>query len=210
MTPVPARIVLIAALVAVASPPLPAYTVNIGSSPAAVYLRVGDGGAGTYTGTGGTPGTSATVNRVSVTVPAATFVAAQRAPVAMATNATQLTSSYDGFVFCTANQLYVGGFVRGGNRNGVLSVDAPAGLTNADGDAIPFSQISWTSSGIGDGNTAQPVPAGTFDAVGGAQTLTTFNRNTWRESCLSFSYANSQIVAAGSYNARVTYTLSVP
>lgn len=210
MTLAVVRIALITVLAASASAPSMAYTVNIGSSPDAVFLRVGDGGAGTYRGNGGTPGTSATINKVTATVPAAVFVASPRTPVAMVTDTTQVTSSYDGFVFCNANQLYIGGFVRGGTRNGTLAANAPANLTDSSGQTIPFSQISWTSSGIGDGTNAQPVPAGAFDAAGGAQTLATFNRNTWRESCLSFSYANSAIVAAGTYTGRVTYTLSVP
>jgi hypothetical protein len=78
---------------------------------------------------------------------------------------------------------------------------------NATGDTIPFSQISWTSSGIGDAG-AQPIPAGTF--TGGTQTLATFPVNTWRESCHTFSYANAASVASGTYTGRATYTLSAP
>ena len=52
------------------------------------------------------------------------------------------------------------------------------------------------------------IPGGAFSP--GTQTLATFNRNTWRESCHSFIYANGAIQSAGTYTARVTYTLSAP
>src|SRR5258708_12419780 len=48
-----------------------AYVVNIGTGTRAIYLQVGNGSfTGTYSG-GGTPGSNATVNQVTVTVPAA-------------------------------------------------------------------------------------------------------------------------------------------
>jgi hypothetical protein len=174
-----------------------------------IYLRVGDG---VYTGTfvgGGTPGTGGPINRVSVTVPAAAL--GNGTDLAMTGNATQATSNYDGFAFCNVpSQVYVGGFNRGGafgGSNGVLTVTAPANLVNATGATIPITQISWTSSGIGD-TDPQPFPAGSFS--GGVQTLATWPINTWRESCHTFSYGNDNFVAAGTYSARVTYTLTVP
>jgi hypothetical protein len=91
----------------------------------------------------------------------------------------------------------------------VLSVQVPAALISSSANSIPFSQIRWTSSGNGDGTAAQPVPAGSFVA-GGTQFLANFLRNTWRESCLTFFYQNDQIVPAGTYNGRVTYTLATP
>jgi hypothetical protein len=205
----PSARVALTALLAAACAPAAAYVVSINPGPRSAFLRVGDGGAGTYLGNDGQPGESAVVNRVSVTVPAA---ALGTGPRAMTANTTQGSSSYDSYAFCEANEVYVGGFVRGGKggADGVLAVDAPASLTASDGQTIPLSQISWTSTGNGDGGAAQPVPAGAFDAAAGPQTLATFDRNTWRESCLRFSYANGQVVGAGTYEARVTYTLSVP
>lgn len=185
-----------------------AYIVNIGRGQPSIYLRVGDG---VYTGTfqgGGTPGSGGAINQVSVTVPAA--VLGNGTDLAMTSNATQSRSFYDNYAFCNLPaQVYVGGFNRGGqNRDdGVLTVTAPANLTNGSGDTIPFTQISWTSSGNGD-TGAQPFPAGTF--TGGVQTLANFPANTWRESCHTFSYGNDAVVAAGTYTGRVTYTLSVP
>lgn len=201
---------LIVVALAGISAPAHAFVVNISPdlSVPAIYLRVGDGVyGGTYPGN---PGSGGPINVVSVTVPAASL--GNGTPLAMTSNATQATSNYDGFAFCNVpQQVYVGGFNRGtvfgGGGNGVLTVTAPTSLTNATGNTIPFSQISWTSSGNGD-TGAQPFPAGAF--TGGTQTLANFPVNTWRESCHAFRYANGSVVAAGTYNGRVTYTLSVP
>jgi TRAP-type mannitol/chloroaromatic compound transport system substrate-binding protein len=129
---------------------------------------------------------------------------------AMTTNSAQATSFYDGFTFCNLPaQLYIGGFYRNTTNTGAATVTAtsPANLINGAGDTIPFTQISWTSSGNGDAG-AQPFPAGAF--VGGVQTIGTISRNQWAESCHTFSYANSNIRPAGTYTGRVTYTLSSP
>lgn len=71
---------------------------------------------------------------------------------------------------------------------------------------IPFSQISWVMSGNGD--VVFQFPNGTF--TGGTQTLANFPANTWKEQCMTFSYANTVVPAAGTYNGRATYTLSLP
>jgi hypothetical protein len=185
-----------------------AYTVNIGTGTRAIYLQVGNGSfTGTYSG-GGTPGNNATINQVTVTVPAAavgTGVAQQ-----MTSNSAQAVSYYDNFAFCNPPvQVYIGGFFRlpGAAGTATLSVTTAANLVNASGDTIPFTQISWTSSGNGDAG-AEAIPAGAFN--GGTQTLTTFKVNTWNESCHTFSYANAASVASGTYTGRATYTLSAP
>lgn len=185
-----------------------AYTVTIGTGAKAAYLRVGDG---TITGgnynAGGTPAANTTVNLVSVSVPAASIGNATAQPM---TSTGRLTSDWDGFAFCNAGQTYIAAFFRlptNVNQSATLRVNTPANLTSAGGDTIPITQISWTSSGNGD-TGAQPFPAGTF--TGGTQTLATLQRNTWAESCHSFSYANAAVHAAGTYNARATYTLATP
>jgi hypothetical protein len=185
-----------------------AYTVTIGTGTKAAYLRVGDGTmtGGSYNG-GGTPAANTTVNLVSVNVPAA--VVGNTVDQAM-TGSGRLTSDLDGFAFCNAGQVYIGTFFRlptTANQSATLRVTSPTTLTSGGGDTIPISQIRWTSSGNGDAG-AQPIPAGTF--TGGTQTLATLLRNTWNESCHSFVYGNDAIVAAGTYNARVTYTLATP
>ena len=187
-----------------------AFTVNITPGTRVVFLAVGNG---SFTGTlqgGGTPGANATVNTVSVTVPAAAV--GSGAAQLMNTNSTQATSFWDGFTFCSpaSQQVYIGGFFRmpGAAGNATLSVSTPVGgLVNAGGDTIPFSQIRWASTGIGD-TGAQVIPAGTF--TGGVQTLAAFAVNTWNESCHTFSYLNANVVAAGTYRGTATYTLSAP
>ena len=190
-----------------------AFTVNIApATPKAIYLQVG---VGTFTGgnynAGGTPGSNTTINTVSVTVPAAAV--GSGTAQTMTTNSASGTSLYDGFLFCNLpNQLYIGGFYRQTGANtgaatATVTSTSPANLVNAGGNTIPFNRISWISSGNGD-TGGQPFPAGTF--VGGTQTIGTISRNQWAESCHTFSYANTNFVAAGTYTGRVTYTLSAP
>ena len=66
---------------------------------------------------------------------------------------------------------------------------------------IPFSEISWTSSDTG-------IPSGTFND--GVQLLMTFFNSRIVYSDHTFSYSNSQVLAAGTYTGRVTYTLIMP
>lgn len=187
-------------------PPAHAWVLTISAGPKALFLQVGNG---SYTGTyqsGGTPQNNATVNTVSVTVPAnqvGTGVAQ-----AMTSNSTQANSFYDNFAVCNPPaQVYIGGWVRtsNGSGSGTLSVTSPASLTSGT-STIAFSQISWTSTA--NGNTAPDIPAGTFN--GGTQALRTIAANTWVENCHTFSYANTVVVAAGTYTGQVTYTLVLP
>lgn len=185
-----------------------AYLVTITAGTLSLYLQVGVGtiSGGTFSG-GGTPANNGTINRVTVTVPAASLGGGTRP---MTTDSTVTASPYDGFVFCSIpSQVYVGGFYRtpGVAANATLTVTAPAALVNATGDTIPFSAVSWISGGNGDATAT--IPSGTF--VGGAaQTLLSVTRNNWFESCLQFNYANSQLVPAGTFTGRVSYTLSLP
>lgn len=187
-----------------------AFTVNITPGSRVVYLAVGNGSFAGTLQAGGTPATNATVNTVTATVPA--NVVGSGAAQAMNTNSTQATSFWDGFTFCApaTQQVYIGGFFRmpGAAGNATLTVSTSVGgLVSAGGDTIPFSQIRWASSGAGD-TGAEVIPAGAF--TGGTQTLATFAVNTWNESCHTFSYLNSSVVAAGTYTGRATYTLSAP
>jgi hypothetical protein len=187
-----------------------AFVVGITAGTKSIYLQVG---AGTMTGgggrfdSGGVPGNNATVNNVSVTVPAATLGAGTRA---MTTDSTVTASPWDGFAFCTVPaQVYIGGFFRtpGASANATLTVTAPSTLVNATGDTLPFNSLSWISSGAGDASPT--IPSGTF--VGGAsQNLLSVATNTWFESCLQFNYANAQLVPAGTFRGRVSYTLTAP
>lgn len=185
-----------------------AFVVTITAGTRSLFLQVG---AGTMTGgdfrSGGTPGNNSTINRVSVTVPAANLGAGTRA---MTSDSTVTASPWDSFAYCTVPaQVYVGGFYRtpGTGANATLTATAPASLVNATGNTIPFNTISWVSGGSGDATAT--IPSGTF--VGGAsQTLLSITRNTWFESCLQFNYANAQMVGAGTFTGRVSYTLTAP
>jgi hypothetical protein len=208
---VPRRAFLLA-LIATAGPwhagPAQAFIVAISPGSKAIYLQVGNGSFTGLYNSGGTPGSNATVNRVTVTVPA--NAVGTGAAQQMTTDSTAANSFYDNFAFCSAPpEVYVGGFFRqpGTTGTATLSVASPANLTNATGDTIPFTQIRWTSRGNGD-TGAQPFPAGTF--TGSTQALGTFASNSWQESCHTFSYINASIVPAGVYTGRVTYTLSAP
>jgi len=198
-------------LLSCAALPAHAFVVGIQKGAETLYLRVGDGPyAGTFDGGAEPPpGTSGPINLVSVNVSAAVLGNGSSQP--MTSNVASGASPYDGRQFCNApSEVYVGGFNRKSNNgqgnggDGVLSVAVSSPLTNTAGDTIPFSEISWTSSG----NGSQPFPSGEF--TGGVQSMGTFPANTWRESCHRFAYQNSNIVAAGTYRGQVTYTLSVP
>jgi hypothetical protein len=136
---------------------------------------------------------------------------------AMTTDSTAAVSYWDGFTYCTVPaQLYIGGFFRTtGATTAAAQVTAtvPAALLNATGNSIPFSQISWTSGGLGDtaanGFLPEIFPGGTF-VSGGVQTVGSMASNTWNESCWTFSYANTQVAAAGTYTGAVLYTMSAP
>ena len=196
-----------------------AFQVPIDAGDRSVYLRVGDGEFENYPvwwnngdirpyTSGGSPESGGAVSRVRVVL--SPLDIGNGVPQPMTGNG-RTSSDYDGFQFCSAGQIYIGGFFRRpGNSNNFaaqLSVLSPPTLNSAQGNTIPVSEISWTTSGIGD-TGAQPVPPGQLAA--GSNPLTTFQQNTWNESCLSFSYANSQVVAAGTYTTTVTFTLVTP
>ena len=127
---------------------------------------------------------------------------------AMTTNSTATQSYWDGYTFCSVpGQLYIGGFYRttgGTTAAAQVTATVPAGLTDGAGDTMPFSKISWTSSGNGDSG-AEPFPAGTF-VNGGVQTVGSMASNTWNESCWTFKYLNNSMPPAGTFTGVVLYT----
>ena len=206
-----------AVLLAACARAVPAYVVTItGTAPKAVYLQIGVGsltGASNYSN-GGVPGNTATVNKASVTVPAAAL--GNSTAQAMTTDSGVSQSSYDGYTYCTAGtQLYIGAFYRNPAATGaaVLTATVPATLSNGAGNTLPFAQISWTSAGNGDtaanGFLPEVFPGGTF-VNGGLQNLGSVPVNRWAESCWTFSYGNTLIPAVGTYTGRVLYTLTTP
>jgi hypothetical protein len=192
--------------------PLPAaaFTVSIGGSLSAnIYLQIGTGN-GSYTA--GTLGNNSTISTVSVAVPAG--VVGSGTPQAMSVSNAVTASAYNGRTFCSANQLYIGAYYQpfldgifGSGASAPVTVSVPASLTDATGDTIPFSTISWTSSGIGDSGT-EPFPNATFTP--GTQTVGSIAPNQWAESCWSFSYANGSVLPPGTYSATLTYTAALP
>lgn len=185
-------------------------TVNAGSPR--LFLHAGNGAlSGSAGRLNGSVGSSGPVNMVEVSVPVAQLGNGTSLP--MTSNSTQSISLYgDGNNTCPtpASQVMIGaGYRRNGGApaNATLSVASPSNLANANGDTIPISQISWTVAAPGSG---QPnvIPAGTFS--GGTQNLTSVQGNTYIENCHTFHYANNTVRAAGTYNARVTYTLTAP
>lgn len=172
-------------------------------------LTVTPGARTVYLGIGNstTNAANATINRVSVTVPA--NVVGTGAAQAMTSSSTQANSPYDGFTVCVPpNQVYVGGYFREPSTTAnvaALQVTTPASLSNG-ADTLPFTQISWTSTALG--NPAADIPAGTFN--GATLFLRNITSNTYVENCHTFSYANTNLVAAGVYNGRATYTMTSP
>jgi hypothetical protein len=184
-----------------------AYTATITAGAKSLYLQVGTGGMVGNFSSGGTPNSNTTINEAATSVPAASLGNSTVQPFTLSA---PLSSALDGFAFCNANQLYVAGFNRRPTATAstaVMTVTAPLNLTNATGEVIPFSEIQWASSGNGDAGAT--IAVGSF-IPGGSLTLYTFPTNQWAEGCLSFSYKNTKIVAAGVYTGRVTYTLSTP
>jgi hypothetical protein len=198
-------------LLAAASGSAAAYTVTLSpQAPQTIYLQVGVGAFTNDYINGGQPEDNATVNTVSITMPAAAL--GNGTAQAMTTNSTAANSYWDGFLFCSVPaQLYIGGFYRTtGAATAAAQVTAtvPAALTDATGDSLPFSNIQWTSSGNLD-TGAEPFPAGSF-VNGGVQTVGSMASNTWNESCWSFSYLNKSVPPVGAYSGVVLYTMTAP
>jgi hypothetical protein len=187
------------------------YTATLNPvAPLTVYLQVG---VGSFTGdyiNGGQPQNNTTINSVAATVAAG--VVGNGTAQAMTTDSTATLSYWDGFSYCSVpGQVYIGGFYRttGATTSAArVTATVPAALTNATGSTIPFSKISWSSSGNGD-TGAEPFPAGTF-VNGAVQNVGSMSSNTWNESCLAFSYLNDIVPAAGTFTGVVRYTLSAP
>jgi hypothetical protein len=98
-----------------------------------------------------------------------------------------------------------------GNNGTVSLVAATTGaLTNATSDTIPWSEISATSS-------ANTLPSPVIPATGSGTavplTPNVGTRVTRLAADWTFSYANSAVVAPGTYgttNGQITYTASMP
>jgi hypothetical protein len=177
-----------------------AWVLAINPGPRAVYLAVGNATQNAR---------NTTVNVVSVNVPANTLGTGQ--VQTMQSNSTQANSPFDNFNVCvpSTGQVYIGGFFRlpaPSAVTAVLQVSTPANLTSGV-NTIPFNQISWTSTALG--NATADIPAGTFPN-GGSLVLRNFAANSYVENCHTFQYANTVLAPAGQYNGVATYTLAAP
>jgi hypothetical protein len=195
-----------------ASPCSHAFTIAIYAPPSGLFLQVGDGvGLLNPITINSTNSRNASVNTVSLSVPAARLA---QGPLAMTTDSSVTTSSYDDFTnYCTIPaQVYIGGFYRTPNTTGSqasLTINAPTALFSPAGDRIPINTISWVSGGWLDDVSNPTVPNGSFSSSG-SQVLRSTPPNFWFESCMQFSYANSQVLPPGTYTGQVTYSLTAP
>lgn len=203
----PPRSIAALTLIALGSPSAFGWSISINQASRRVYLHVGNGAPA-----GNSSATSGPINLVRVSVPANQL--GNGVAQAMTSNSTQATSLQgDNFATCLtpASQLLIGASYQRNNNgapaSATLRVSSPAVLTNANGDTIPISEISWTVSAQGS-SVPNVIPAGTFS--GGSQFLATIPANRYIENCHSFRYANSAMRAAGTYTARVTYTVTSP
>ena len=191
---------LIASMGMLANASASAWVLTLTPGPKQLFLMVGVGSPGAST---------AQVNVVSVTVPAASV--GNGTAQAMTSDSTQSTSPYDNYAVCNPPaQVYVGGSYRQPNAttgaaSATLQVSTPATLTSGT-DSIAFSQIKWSSTA--NGNAAADIPAGAFN--GGTLFLANVPRNVYLENCFTYSYTNDAVVPAGSYTGRAVFTLAVP
>jgi hypothetical protein len=176
-----------------------AWVVTVTPGPKSIFLAIG---------TSSTMASNATVNLVSTTL--SPVDVASGLPKAMTSNSAQTNSPFDNFQTCSAGgaQVYIGGYYRmpaASATSALLQVATPAGLTSGV-NSIPFSQISWTSTALG--NAAADIPAGSF-VNGGTLFLRNIAANTFVDNCHTFTYANTSPVAAGTYTGQAIYTLTV-
>lgn len=183
-----------------AAVPAHALVFDLGASPTRqLHLQVGTGGNGSQV-----MPNNPTIDVVSVTVPAAAV--GNASPQVMSTSNPNTIDPYPpvSLTCSDGRKVLVSAIARvpRGTANATLTVNSAVPLSNTTGQTLPFSQISWASSD-------SSIPSGTFN-TGAAQTLATITTSRQYESCHTFSYANTGMVAAGTYRGRVTYTLSMP
>ncbi|WP_291082157.1 hypothetical protein [Hydrogenophaga sp.] len=167
-------------------------------------------------------GTASAVARLDfrVVVPRVLFLGVGAGAGSLADNATIDTVTFD----YTTNPAAVGtgaaaGAITGnvvpvrvvGNNGQVsLAASTTGALTNLAGDTIPWSEITATTS-----LAALPSPIIPNTGAGTARdvTLSSGTKVTDRAANWTFSYANTAVVAPGTYgttNGRVTYTAAMP
>lgn len=189
------RTVLLSALMV--SGTAQAFTFGIQPGSRLLYLRVGQG-TWQHTATSLTMGSDATVNTLAVQVQAAAVGNAVPQPMAMVVADSTPSDS------CQPSEVVIGVLYRRGNNGNVATLTATPGTLTSGSSTIPFSEIGWISNS----RDPQAMASGAFN--GASQSFSGYAANTYYESCLTFRYANSAVVEAGTYIGRVTYTLSAP
>ncbi len=93
-----------------------------------------------------------------------------------------------------------------GNNGGITltSTSTAGGLSNGAGDSIAWTEITATSDDAT--NFDSPAPSGGSFAI----PVSAGTRVTARQANWTFSFANSAVVAPGTYAGTVTYTASMP
>ena len=170
-----------------------AATVSIANGPGRLILQIGSG--------------AATINQVNISVPGASVGNG----IAVASSSVTPADPT-----CPANSVLIDAQARSQNnqpRTATLTADSSAPLTSG-GFTIPFSQVAWTSTTPGGGpngclNSPVTIPSGVFTGAAG-QSLVSFGTAQRACVCAQFSYLNQNIVSAGTYAGRVTYTLAMP
>jgi len=158
--------------------------------PKVIYLRVG---------TGSNLADNATVNLIDFTVPAANI------GDGTVVNASALSGDL-GAGAVTAR-------VIGNNGDVTLSSTTLGALNNGSGDTVSYSNITTTASTLVT-PTALPAPA-LADAATTSISVSAVGKIVNRDASWLYRYANSSIVAPGTYggvnaqNGRVTYTASI-
>lgn len=169
-----------------------AATVVIGNGGSRLILRIGTN--------------NAAINLVSITVPGANV--GNGTPV-VGTNATTGNP-------CGADRVYISAENRanpGNSRMATLTVNSSTPLTTGV-FTIPFSQIDWVSTTPGGGpnncfNAPITIASNAYTGAAG-QTMTSFLNSRRACVCKQFRYLNQNVVSAGTYTGRVTYTLAMP
>ncbi len=170
-----------------------AATVAIGNGGGRLILQVGS--------------TAATINKVNFTVAGGSV---GNGVAVLSSNVTPVSPT------CPANTVLIDAQARSQNntpRTATLTVDSSIPLTTGT-FTIPFSQIAWVSSTPGGGgngclNSPVTIPSGAFTGAAG-QSLITMGTSSRACVCAQFSYRNQNVVSAGTYTGRVTYTLTMP
>jgi hypothetical protein len=171
------------------------FQINI---PQTLYLRVGSGSV--Y------PGTLATVNTTDL-LQFSPAVGSVGNGTAVAGTGGDLTGGVE-----TAAVLS-----NGANTVSLSATEAAAGLSDGNGDFIPFTQITTTAAANTAGYTLLQPPL--LNAAGGSTSITltpNASKVVQADAKWTFSYANSVTPPGGTYggvgvnNSLVTYTATMP